>query len=229
MMGTYRLKEVEAVTKPKKPAKQNTKAEAPAKLDAKKDAQLKARLERIKAREGDRGKGPRLEIEPGEDGVIKSKMPDNDLENALSFFDLAGTANPVFAEHLMGQMIDYATCLKQNPDAKEKAANALLGAVHGMAPNDEAEAMLICQMAACQGYAMELMTRAAHTGTLLVAESVVNMANKLMRTYTSQMQTLARYRGKTSQQKVIVEHVNVEAGGQAVVGAVQAGGRGDSR
>ena len=229
MMGTYRLKEVEAVTKPKKPAKQNTKAEAPAKLDTKNDAKLKAQIERIKAREGDRGKGPRLELEPCEDSVIGSKIPDNDLENALALFDLAGTANFAFAEHLMGQIVSFAINLEQKPGKNQKAVNAIMGAVHGLAPNDEAEAMLICQMAACQGYAMELMTRAAHTGTLLVAESVVNMANKLMRTYTSQMQTLARYRGKTSQQKVIVEHVNVEAGGQAVVGAVQAGGRGDSR
>ena len=217
------------MAKTKKPTKQKAKAKPPAKLDAKKDAQLKARLERIKAREGDRGKGPRLEIEPGEDGVIKSKMPDDDLENALSFFDLAGTANPVFAEHLMGQMIDYATCLKQNPDAKEKAANALLGAVHGMAPRDEAESMLISQMAATQAQAMELLTRAANADFVPTLETAVNLANKLMRTYAAQMQTLAKYRGKVSQQKVIVEHVNVEAGGQAVVGAVQAGGQGDVR
>ncbi len=217
------------MAKPKKPAKQKTKAEAPAKLDAKNDAKLKAQIERIKAREGDRGKGPRLELEPCEDGVIGSKIPDNDLENALALFDLAGTANLAFAEHLMGQIVSFAINLEQKPGKNQKAVNAIMGAVHGLAPNDEAEAMLISQMAVCQGYAMELMTRAAHTDTLVVAESVVNMANKLMRTYTAQMQTLAKYRGKVSQQKVIVEHVNVEAGGQAVVGAVQAGGQGDVR
>src|SRR3954470_16049819 len=38
-----------------------------------------------------------------------------------------------------------------------------------------------------------------------------------------QMEALSRYRGK-GQQKVTVEHVHVHAGGQAVVGAVDAGG-----
>ena len=217
------------MSKATKPAKQKSQAKLTKKSDAKKSHRLKTQIERIKAREGDRGKGPRLELEPGEGSIIKSNMPDDDLENALALFDLAGTANLAFAEHLMGQIVSFAINLEQKPGKNQKAVNAIMGAVHGLAPNDEAEAMLICQMAACQGYAMKLMTRAAHTDTLVVAESVVNMANKLMRTYAAQMQTLAKYRGKVSQQKVIVEHVNVEAGGQAVVGAVQAGGQGDVR
>ena len=141
----------------KKPAKQKTKAKAPAKLDAKNDTQLKTQIERIKAREGDRGKGPRLELEPGEGSIIKSNMPDDDLENALALFDLAGTANLAFAEHLMGQIVSFAINLEQKPGKNQKVVNAIMGAVHGLAPNDEAEAMLISQMAVCQSYAMELI------------------------------------------------------------------------
>jgi hypothetical protein len=40
-----------------------------------------------------------------------------------------------------------------------------------------------------------------------------------LRTFTAQVEALQRYRGK-GQQKVTVEHVNVNAGGQAIVGAV---------
>ena len=50
--------------------------------------------------------------------------------------------------------------------------------------------------------------------------------NPLARTYSAQMDSLKRYRSK-GQQIVRVERVNVESGGQAVVGAVQHGGRVD--
>ncbi len=48
-----------------------------------------------------------------------------------------------------------------------------------------------------------------------------NLAVKLMRTFTIQVEALQRYRGK-GQQKITVEHVHVHAGDQAIVGAVSA-------
>jgi hypothetical protein len=47
-----------------------------------------------------------------------------------------------------------------------------------------------------------------------------------MRIFMDQAQTLAKLKGKGGQQRVVVEHVNVAAGSQAIVGAVTAGGRG---
>jgi hypothetical protein len=49
--------------------------------------------------------------------------------------------------------------------------------------------------------------------------SAGNLAIKLLRTFTMQVEALHRYRGK-GQQKVTVEHVHVNAGGQAIVGTV---------
>ena len=49
-------------------------------------------------------------------------------------------------------------------------------------------------------------------------------ANKLSRTFTMLLEALKRHRSK-GQQKVTVEHVHVHAGGQVVVGTVEAGGR----
>ena len=54
----------------------------------------------------------------------------------------------------------------------------------------------------------------------------LSQANKLSRTYAALLDALNRYRGK-GQQKVTVEHVHVHAGGQAVVGTVEAPGGGD--
>ena len=51
-------------------------------------------------------------------------------------------------------------------------------------------------------------------------------AHKLMSLYTHQLATLNKHRGK-GQQKGTVEHVNVQAGGQAIVGNVEGGQRGN--
>jgi len=49
---------------------------------------------------------------------------------------------------------------------------------------------------------------------------------KFMSVYTRQVEALAHKRGETGQQTVRVEHVTVQAGGQAIVGAVGTRGRG---
>jgi hypothetical protein len=51
----------------------------------------------------------------------------------------------------------------------------------------------------------------------------LNQANKLARTFAALTEALDRHRGK-GQQRITVEHVNVHAGGQAIVGAVTPGG-----
>ena len=63
--------------------------------------------------------------------------------------------------------------------------------------------------------------------TIPQQDSAERALNKLTRTFAMQMDTLKRYR-TGGHQKVTVEHVTVQAGGQAIVGAVQtgAGGRG---
>ncbi len=62
-------------------------------------------------------------------------------------------------------------------------------------------------------------------------DCLLNQSAKLMRVFTAQMEALQRYRGKSTQQKVTVEHVHVHQGGQAIVGAVSSqtkpGGGGD--
>ena len=54
----------------------------------------------------------------------------------------------------------------------------------------------------------------------------LNQANKLSRTSAALIEALNRHRGKSGQQTVRVEHVTVNDGGQAVIGAVTAGGEG---
>jgi hypothetical protein len=48
----------------------------------------------------------------------------------------------------------------------------------------------------------------------------------LLRLLNEQLEAMARLKGKAGQQKVTVEHVHVYPGGQAIVGAVNAGKEG---
>ena len=50
--------------------------------------------------------------------------------------------------------------------------------------------------------------------------------NKLCRTYSAQMEALRKHRNG-GKQTVVVQHVNVNDGGQAIVGNVETGGRGN--
>ena len=64
-------------------------------------------------------------------------------------------------------------------------------------------------------------------GSESVESRQVNLsaASRLARTYVALLEGLSRHRGK-GQQVVRVEHVTVQAGGQAIVGAVSQGGGG---
>src|SRR5687767_15968296 len=91
----------------------------------------------------------------------------------------------------------------------------------GIKPSDELEGMLAAQLVACHNASMECFRRA------MIGEQSfegrrenLNQANKLSRTYATLLEALNRHRGK-GQQKVVVEHVHVHAGGQAVVGTVE--------
>ena len=61
-----------------------------------------------------------------------------------------------------------------------------------------------------------------------IAASCATRAQKLTGAYRAHMETLARYRRGETKQRVVVEHVNVAPGAQAIVGAVsKEGGGGD--
>ena len=88
-------------------------------------------------------------------------------------------------------------------------------------PQDGVEGMLAIQMVGTHDAALECLRRAALPGQSFEGRDVnLKHAHKLMSLYTQQLTTLNKHRGK-GQQKVTVEHVNVEPGGQAIVGNVE--------
>ena len=110
-----------------------------------------------------------------------------------------------------------------NYDRMAEFCNNVMALLNGIQPQDEIEGMLAVQMIAVHNMAMETIKRAMITGqTFEGTEGNVTQATKMLRTFTTQMEALKRYR-TGGQQKVTVEHVHVNEGGQAIVGVVNRG------
>jgi hypothetical protein len=84
--------------------------------------------------------------------------------------------------------------------------------------------MLAAQMTAVHNAVMTFTRRLAHVDNIRQQDSAQNALNKLARTFAAQVAALKNYRLK-GEQRVVVQHqhVNVNDGGQAIVGAVMAG------
>ena len=111
------------------------------------------------------------------------------------------------------------------PQAKGKCddpqlLNIALDGVAALAPRDGMEVMLCSQLVALHSQGMEFMRRAMlGDQTAAGVDCNVNRVAKTLRTFATMADCLRTYRGG-GQQKVTVEHVTVQSGGQAIVGTV---------
>ena len=88
-------------------------------------------------------------------------------------------------------------------------------------PRNAIEAMLITQMAGVHAAVVSALSKAGMQAQPYdIAELYTNRAARLMRLYVEQVECLSKLRGESGQSRVVVEHVNVNAGGQAIVGTV---------
>ena len=118
---------------------------------------------------------------------------------------------------------------KEDPDTKEIRDTAALCRLSDIGARDVVEAMLAAQMVATHEAAMECFRRAALTEQTFVGRELgLKYGDKLVRSFAALTDALNRHRGK-GQQVVRVEHVTVQAGGQAIVGAVTQGGGGQQK
>jgi hypothetical protein len=101
----------------------------------------------------------------------------------------------------------------------------MVNAISDIAPRDGPERLLAVQMVATHTALVRSAGCLARAGTVDQVKAHYSGFNKLARTYTAQMEALRKHRNG-GKQTVTVQHVNVENGGQAVVGNVQTGGGG---
>jgi hypothetical protein len=140
----------------------------------------------------------------------------------LKLMEAMGTCDRLFISPLLSQI---ANAVSSKGELKEEAMQFAVSFIKSIEPENEVEALLAAQMAAVHVCAMDTSRRYMWAETLQGRDSAERALTKLTRTFTTQMETLKKYRSN-AQQVVRVERVNVESGGQAIVGDVSTGGKG---
>jgi hypothetical protein len=148
-------------------------------------------------------------------------------EDALQ--DLFQTETPEMASGLLSHCLKV---LKPNEASDEYEGNDerafMLAAVKEIAPRDAVERMLAVQMAATHVALIRSGRWLATTDTIDQVKVHYSGYNMLARTYAAQMSALGKHRNG-GKQTVAVQHVNVENGGQAIVGNVQTSAGADEK
>jgi hypothetical protein len=198
------------------------------------------RAEIEKARRRTKARAPRIAVhieDRGELGLVQYPDHSDDEGHRYRLADTFGTRSLQFVYSMLNG-IGKATANHSQTNgfgpgsSDELAFNAALAVIDGVRPKDEIEAMLAAHMAVTNIALLELVarTRGAIAGHPYQGDGIKrldvlgNLTTKFMRTYTMQVEALARKRHK-GEQNVTVKHVHVHAGGQAVVGNVNHRGR----
>ena len=163
-------------------------------------------------------------------GVSITGSPENghivtlDYTDALR--DLFNTTDGAQAEALLSH------CLKilKNDEADDALVGNderafVLSIIGDLEPRDAVERMLAVQMAATHVAIVRSGRWLAFSEQTPQAQVHYTGFNKLLGTFSKQVETLRKYRNG-GEQKVTVQHVNVSEGGQAIVGNIQTKGGG---
>lgn len=157
------------------------------------------------------------------DGVGIVTMEHANEQVAQVLIDSAfGSTNRAFTDGLLRQVLNVSG--NQSDEVRTNDANFMMAAITDIEPQDHMEAMLATQMAAVHIATMTAANRLSNAATTQQVDSAERAFNKLSRTFTAQMEALKKYR-TGGEQKMTVEHVTVNEGGQAIVGNVADGGR----
>jgi len=158
----------------------------------------------------------KIKKEVDEDGLIKLNVQNF---NKFEWIESFCVTDEDLADCLLKQLM-----LAQEGNGKtDSAINAAYAMYQGIDPRDNVECLLATQMVAVHNMAMELAKRTMIPDqTFEGVNANVNRVTKLMRTYTTQVEALKKYR-TGGKQTIQVQHVNVNEGGQAVVGNIRGG------
>ena len=162
---------------------------------------------------------PRVKV--SEKGGVVQFLPDHP-DFAVGHILLMEALGATELEFLNGLLRQLANAGSQGKSLDESGLNFMLSVVKGIEPKDQVETMLAAQMAAVHNATMTFARRLAHVENIPQQDSAERAFNKLARTFAAQVEALRRHR-TGGEQKVTVEHVTVNEGGQAIVGSVTHG------
>jgi len=130
--------------------------------------------------------------------------------------DALGTCSPSFVDTELKRILNV---LRDANGIDPDAVDAVFAVLDGQKPKDEIEALLIIQMAVTHALAMKKAGLLNRVKEIPQQDSAALVLSRLTRTFTAQVEALTKLR-RGGEQKVIVEHVHVYPGGQAIVGSV---------
>jgi hypothetical protein len=126
------------------------------------------------------------------------------------------------ALHVLAQLVDLRrTAIADPAHVRLEDLSIQVTAMMGeLDPRTGTETLLASQMIGAQGAAIEFLRRASRPcQPVEMVDRHVVWATKLMRVFLGQCEAMAKLKGMTGQQRVVVEHVTVNEGGKAIVGA----------
>ena len=171
-------------------------------------------IENAERRTFDRLERLRVRVEKTATG-LKTVAAKGGVEASLSIqlADAMGTTSTYFTDATLSNIATFiGNC--NNRGVNSTDVSAALAVLDGMKPENEVEAMLLAQMWATNESAMRALSMIGISEWIDNAAMFGNLANKLLRTYTMQVEALAKLRRKGEQ---TVKVVHVYPGGQAVV------------
>jgi hypothetical protein len=108
------------------------------------------------------------------------------------------------------------------------AGKRVAAAISGIDPQDELQALLAVQLFAAHNLSMTFCRRVVHPEQNSEGiDTNVARATQFMKIFLEQVACMQKLKGRAAQQRVVVEHVHVHQGGQAIVGTVTPGGEGE--
>lgn len=162
-----------------------------------------------------------LKLQPDTENPEKLTVDCSAGEMICRIYETTGFLDDDAAEHLTYQVANVNT---RGSDQELDATNASLAIMNGIAPESPLEGLLAAQMTVTHNMAMEFSRRAMREGqTTDGVDRNINRTTKMMKAFTSQVEALQKLRNK-GQQKITVQHVQVNQGGQAVIGDINQGG-----
>jgi hypothetical protein len=150
-----------------------------------------------------------------------SLEPDHPIK-AVGFALLLESLGTTDQDFLNGLLKEIAALTSVDGEIDEGQLNFMLSIVGGVKPQDQVESLLAAHIAAVHIVSMRFAERVLNTMSVPDRESSQQAFDKSTRTLVTLVEALKRHRCG-GEQKVIVQHVNVGEGGQAIVSNVTQG------
>ena len=140
--------------------------------------------------------------------------------------DLSSLMAGAKQDQALSMLNSIIRAVPQRDDGKVSATNDALAAIGAIGPRDGLESMMACAAVVLFQTAMSMLGRSGSTNLSGLSDVRLALSDKLFRQFLAHVKTIDAHRRQSlpSQQHIIVEHLNVESGGQmAIMGQVQTG------